>query len=199
MRKVVIFLSIFIGIFYFLSQTETFKYFKEQSIDKVNPKFNLVDMDNKPFSDKDLLGKRYIVGFGYTNCIDICPVTLATLTGMLEVLEEKYGKEYAQNYNAVFITIDPNRDSPEILSDYIKGIFHDRIIALTGSQKNIDKMGKNFRIEYSKYGDIENNLYTMIHPIYLYVIDEKGEYKMQIAHTIKPELAIDLIIKKLGK
>ena len=107
-------------------------------------------MDNKPFSDKDLLGKRYIVGFGYTNCIDICPVTLATLTGMLEVLEEKYGKEYAQNYNAVFITIDPNRDSPEILSDYIKGIFHDRIIALTGSQKNIDKMGKNFRIEYSK-------------------------------------------------
>ena len=129
MRKVVIFLSIFIGIFYFLSQTETFKYFKEQSIDKVNPKFNLVDMDNKPFSDKDLLGKRYIVGFGYTNCIDICPVTLATLTGMLEVLEEKYGKDYAQNYNAVFITIDPNRDSPEILSDYIKGIFHDRIIA----------------------------------------------------------------------
>ena len=58
MRKVVIFLSIFIGIFYFLSQTETFKYFKEQSIDKVNPKFNLVDMDNKPFSDKDLLEKK---------------------------------------------------------------------------------------------------------------------------------------------
>ena len=66
-------------------------------------------------------------------------------------------------------------------------------------QKNIDKMGKNFKIEYSKYGDIENNLYTMIHPIYLYVVDEKGKYKMQIAHTIKPELAIDLIIKKLGK
>ena len=65
-------------------------------------------MDNKPFSDKDLLGKRYIVGFGYTNCIDICPVTLATLTGMLEVLEESTAKSTLRS-NAVFITIDPNR------------------------------------------------------------------------------------------
>lgn len=81
--------------------------------------FNLIDTEGRPFSDKDLLGKYYLLYFGFTHCPDICPEELGKISEITRMIKEKKGQD--ANFVPVFITCDPERDTPEVIKSYLKG------------------------------------------------------------------------------
>ena len=101
--------------------------------------FSLVDQSGKPFTEKDLTGKPSLVFFGFTHCPDICPTKLFEITQMLDSLGTDAGK-----VNVVFITVDPERDTTELLSTYL-GSFHAGIRGLTGTDEQVTQAMRAYR------------------------------------------------------
>ena len=155
----------------------------------VNPEFTLTDMYGKTVALDDYKGKRLLVGFGYTNCVDICPVTLATLTNTLYEIEDTYPNAKYE-YEALFISIDPERDTPEVLNNTIKDVFHDKVTGLTGTPEQIRKVADAFAVDYEKYGETKDGYYSMIHSVYLFVVDENGDYKTYFKHSTPPKIGL---------
>lgn len=81
--------------------------------------FNLIDSEGRPFSDKDLLGKYYLLYFGFTHCPDICPEELGKISEIVELVRRVKGEDVP--FVPVFITCDPERDTPEVIKSYLKG------------------------------------------------------------------------------
>lgn len=87
--------------------------------------FTLLDTEGHPFSDKDLLGKYYLLYFGFTHCPDICPEELSKISEAVELVKRDKGKEGIEgDLVPVFVTCDPERDTPEIIKNYLKGTLH---------------------------------------------------------------------------
>src|SRR5271155_3529602 len=107
--------------------------------------FQLVDQNGKPFGDADLKGKWHLVFFGYTHCPDTCPTTLNELSLALDRL----GKE-RDAVGIVFITVDPERDTPEMLKSYVES-FDAPIVALTGTPAEVAQAAKDYRVYYAKH------------------------------------------------
>ena len=106
---------------------------QQQSAGKVpiGGRFRLTSQEGKPFSDENLKGKPFVVFFGFTHCPEVCPTTLYDLTQDMAAL----GKE-AENLQAAFITVDPARDTPELMKTYLSS-FDPRIVALTGAPEQV--------------------------------------------------------------
>ena len=111
--------------------------------------FSLTDQDGRKVTDKDFLGKYMLVFFGYTYCPDICPTELQVMSAALDNLGAK-----ADDIQPIFITFDPQRDTPEVLKQYVTN-FHPRLIALTGTPEEIAVAAKAYRVFYSK---LENSI-----------------------------------------
>ncbi|SHF55079.1 SCO family protein [Devosia limi] len=131
--------------------------------------FSLVDQDGKPVTQADFLGKPSAWFFGFTNCPDVCPTALAEMSAILESLGDD-----AQKLQVVFVSVDPERDTPEILKDYA-GYFDPRIVALTGSQENISSMTKA-RYIYSEKIPLEGGNYTMQHSAGVQLVAPDGGF-----------------------
>ncbi|KSV75186.1 hypothetical protein N185_17555 [Sinorhizobium sp. GW3] len=131
--------------------------------------FELVSQWGKTVSDADLVGKPYIVFFGFTNCPDICPTTL----GELSVLLEGLGKD-AQQLETIFITVDPERDTREVLFQYMSS-FDPRILALTGTPEQTAAAVKAFRA-YATKVPLDGGGYTMEHTAGAYLISADGNF-----------------------
>lgn len=131
--------------------------------------FSLVDTDGKRVTDRDLQGKLMLVFFGYTHCPDVCPTELQT---MAEVID-KLGPD-ADKVAPVFISVDPSRDTPEVLSAYVKN-FSPRIIGLTGNASEVASVAKAYRVYFRKNGD-SNDEYTVDHSAFIYLMDGQGNY-----------------------
>jgi protein SCO1/2 len=110
--------------------------------------FTLTDQNNRRVSSDDLAGKYRIVYFGYTFCPDVCPVDMALITAALRQFERRDG-ERAGRVVPVFITADPQRDTPEVLREFA-GRFHPRTIALTGTPDEIGRVSRSFGIYASR-------------------------------------------------
>jgi protein SCO1/2 len=136
---------------------------------KIGGPFTLVSQRGEAFSDADLVGRPYIVFFGFTNCPDICPTTLAELTLLLADL----GKD-AERLEILFITVDPERDTQEVLFQYMKS-FDPRIVALTGTSEQTAAAVKAFRA-YSRKVPIEGGGYTMDHTAGIYLMNAAGDF-----------------------
>ena len=158
------------------------------------PQFLLTDMHGNTVSLEDYRGKRLFISFGYTNCVDICPVTLATMTNILYEIEDTYPNA-KHLYEGLFITIDPERDTPEVLKDYIVDVVHDNVVGLTGPPEQIRQVADSFNIDYEKYGETKDGYYSMIHSVYIFVIDEAGNYQTYFAHTTPPKIALNVLQK----
>ena len=130
--------------------------------------FTLIDQDGKPRTDADFRGRYMLVFFGYTNCPDVCPTTLQTLTDAMAVLGAK-----ADKVTPVFITVDPERDTAKTLKDYAAN-FTPRLVALTGSPAQIAAVAKEYRVSYAKSGEGPN--YDMDHSAGIYLIGPDGGY-----------------------
>jgi protein SCO1/2 len=131
--------------------------------------FNLVDQNGRVVSDQDFNGKPFIVFFGFTNCPDICPTTLFEMSEVLKRL----GPD-AEKTAALFISVDPERDTPDKLKDYLSS-FHPRIFGLTGTPEAVAAVEKEYRV-YAKKVPLKDGDYTMDHTAVIYLMGKDGRF-----------------------
>lgn len=143
--------------------------------------FRLVDQDGAPVTEADLRGAPSAVFFGFTQCPDVCPTTLYELAG--------YQKELAADGGAlqvVFVTVDPERDTPAIMKDYVSAVSPD-ITALTGEPEDVAAMLKGWGVYSRKVGEGEG--YTMDHTATTFLLDADGGLAGTLAYGEDPETA----------
>lgn len=130
--------------------------------------FALVDQNGATVTDKSLAGEPYLVFFGFTHCPDICPTTLYEASEMLAAL----GKDVPAK--VLFVTVDPERDTPEILKSYL-GSFDPRITGLSGTPEQIAAIMKAYRA-YARKVPLKGDDYTMDHTAVVYLMDKNGRF-----------------------
>jgi protein SCO1/2 len=133
--------------------------------------FTLTDQDGKPFRVAQLRGKVVLMFLGYTFCPDVCPLSMSKLTRVKESLGAAGGK-----VQIVFITIDPERDTPARMKSYVDN-FPGRAIGLTGTRSQVDQVGRLYRARFRKGEARSDTDYLMAHTAYLYVLDGKGKVR----------------------
>jgi protein SCO1/2 len=131
--------------------------------------FTLTDQNGKTVTDANFKGEPFLVFFGFTHCPDVCPTTLYEMSEVLKRL----GPD-AQKTAALFVTVDPERDTPEKMKQYVSS-FHPRIFGLTGTQAQIDAIKKEYRV-YSKKVPTKDGDYTMDHTAVVYLMDKNGRF-----------------------
>jgi protein SCO1/2 len=149
--------------------------------------FTLTDHNGKLRTLADFKGKAVVVFFGYTQCPDVCPTTMAEMAGVMKELGP-----LADKVQVLFITVDPERDTPELLSKYVPA-FDPRFIGLTGDKAATEKVAKEFKVFYQKVPGKQPGSYTMDHTAGSYVFDPQGRIRLFIRHGQGPEpIAHDL-------
>ncbi len=152
--------------------------------------FALVDQNGRRVTDADFRGEPTLVFFGYTHCPDVCPTTLSDLSSMLSALGSD--KKAA----VVFITIDPERDTPAVLKDYLSS-FDPRIVGLTGDRAAVDAAVRAYRV-YAKRVPAAGGDYTMDHTAIVYLMDKQGRFVESFnADLDKPAAAAATVAKYL--
>lgn len=150
---------------------------------------NLTDADGKPRTLADFKGKVTVIFFGFTQCPDVCPTTLAELAAARKLL----GADGAK-VQGVFVTIDPARDTAVVLKAYV-GSFGDDFVALRGSDDEIKAAAKQFKVFFAKVPGKSEGSYTMDHTAGSYVMDKAGRVRLFTRYGVGPEaLAADLKI-----
>ena len=134
--------------------------------------FALTDHNGKEFNSEMMKGRMSLVYFGFTFCPDICPTSLQKLTNVINTLEK-----YRIDVLPIFITIDPDRDTPELLKEYL-GHFHSKFIGLTGNIDQTKKTADLYKVFYAIAGDQEahGNNYMIDHSSFVYLMDKNASY-----------------------
>ena len=154
----------------------------------IGGKFSLVDQNGKPFTDTDLKGKWQLVFFGYTHCPDVCPTALNDLSLALDQLGAK-----EKDVGIVFISVDPDRDTPAVLKSYVES-FGGPIEALTGSPDAVAQAAKDYKVFYAKHPRADGG-YDMDHSALIYVMDPEGRFTA----TFTPDDTSDTMAARLKK
>ena len=149
-----------------------------------------VEIQDKDLSLKDLRGKVVVLYFGYTQCPDICPTSLALLTQALNNLTP----EELEEVQPIFVSVDPDRDNVTRLKEYA-AYFHPKIIGATAEKEVIDKIVKQYGAAYKKVESHSAVGYLVDHSSYTYLIDKKGKLRKTMAHGTSP----DILVKELRK
>jgi protein SCO1 len=153
-----------------------------RAIAAVGGPFHLEDQNGKPVSDQDMKGRPFLVFFGYTHCPDICPTTLFEISEVMKSL----GRD-ADRTGALFITVDPERDTPATLKDYLSN-FDPRLRGLTGNPVALDAALKAYRV-YAKKIPLKDGDYTMDHTAIVYLMDKDGHFVAPFNLKQTPEAA----------
>jgi protein SCO1/2 len=152
--------------------------------------FRLTDQNGKTVTDADLKGKWSLVYFGYTHCPDACPTALNDISIALEELGAK-----RDAVRPVFITVDPERDTPEALKAYVTS-FDAPILALTGTPEQVAQAAKGYRVYYAKHPEAGGD-YSMDHSSVIYVMDPQGHFTASFTHESTPEQIAERLKKLL--
>jgi protein SCO1 len=155
-----------------------------QAVAAVGGPFHLQDENGKPFSDQDMKGRPYLVFFGFIHCPDVCPTTLFDMSQVLGKLGPDAGR-----IGAVFITVDPDRDTPAAMKDYLSS-FDPHLVGLTGDQAAVNQAIKAYRV-YAKKIPLDNGDYTMDHTAVVYLMDKDGRFVAPFNLKRTPEAAAD--------
>jgi protein SCO1 len=143
--------------------------------------FSLTDHNGQARTLADFKGKAVVVFFGFTQCPDVCPTTLAEMTEAVKQLGADGNK-----LQVLFITIDPERDTPELLKKYVPA-FHPSFLGLTGNAEAIAKVAKEFKVFYQKSPGKTPGSYTMDHTANSYVFDPQGRVRLVVKHGLGAE------------
>ncbi len=161
--------------------------------------FTLVDHTGRTVTDKDFRGSFLLVFFGYTHCPDVCPTTLVQVSATLKSL----GKD-ARYIRPLFITVDPERDTPEVLANYVRA-FHPAIIGLTGTAQQIRAVSKAYNVHYAKVpsktaGKVSDpSHYSVDHGAFTYLMDPNGNFLEVFRFGISPQKMAEKIREALKK
>lgn len=152
-------------------------------------RYLLMDHKGRAISDQDFLGSFQLIAFGYTFCPDICPTTLAEMSLIMEKLGTR-----AEQLQPLFVTVDPERDTPEVLSRYT-AYFHPRIIGLTGSPELVRRVADHFKVRYEKHWEpgAGKNQYTVDHSAGMYLLGPDGSFLGKFAYATPPQEVADRI------
>ena len=150
------------------------------SVSAIGGPFRLTDQDGKPISNEDLKGKPFLVFFGFTHCPDICPTTLFEVSEIMRALGGDAGRAAA-----LFVTVDPERDTPAIMKDYLSS-FDPHLRGVTGTPEQIAAMERDYRV-YAKKVPLEGGDYTMDHMALVYLMDKEGRFVAPFNMKRKPE------------
>jgi len=134
--------------------------------------FALKDFNGAPRTMSDFKGKAVVIFFGYTQCPDVCPTTMHDLSEAMKQLGPLSDK-----VQVLFITVDPERDTPSLLAKYVPS-FDKRFLGLTGTLPEIDKVAKEFRVYYQKVPGKTRGSYSMDHTAGLYIYDPEGHIRV---------------------
>lgn len=150
--------------------------------DQFTGDFELIDMDGEPYSSVDAKGRFGVVYFGFATCPDVCPLALGTLSAALNELNA----DEREKLRSLFITVDPERDTPEVMKVYLSS-FHEDIIGLTGSVESVNKATESFKV-YAAKAPLEGSAleYSMDHTSLFYVVDGNGTPKFALRDTLSP-------------
>jgi protein SCO1/2 len=151
--------------------------------------FQLTDQNGRRVSDADFRGRFLLIYFGFTYCPDACPTALGVMSAAIDKLGEA-----GQRVTPILITVDPARDTQEVLRDYAAS-FHPRLVALRGSEAETAAVAKAYRIYFGKAegGDSEN--YLVDHTTLIYLMGPDGKY---LAH-FGPQATPDDLVAQIGK
>jgi protein SCO1/2 len=148
--------------------------------------FQLTDQNGKAVTDKSLKGKPTLIFFGYTHCPDVCPTSLFEISEVLRAM----GKD-ADKVNAVFISVDPERDTPAAMKDYLSS-FDPHLEGLSGDPAETAKVITSYRV-YAKKVPTKDGDYTMDHTALIYLMDRDGRFVSPFNLKRTPEeAAVDL-------
>ena len=142
--------------------------------------FKLVDQEGRTVTEADLKGKATLVFFGFTRCPDVCPTALYEITQALAAM----GPD-ATKAQALFVTVDPERDTPQAMKDYLSS-FSPQIRGLTGSPEAVQGMVKSYRA-YAKKAPTKDGDYTMDHTAIVYLMDRNGAFVAPLNVKRSPE------------
>ena len=160
---------------------------------RIGGPFALVDQNNRDVTDADFKGKYRLIYFGYTYCPDVCPVDLQLIGQGLRKFE-KDKPALAQRVQPIFITTDPQRDTPPVLKEYVSA-FHPRLIGLTGTPEQIDAVKKSFAIWSQKRDDTNASEYLVDHSRMALLFGPEGEPIAIIPH----DKGAEAVAAEIGK
>lgn len=143
---------------------------------KIGSNWALTGMDGKSYTSSNFAGKVQLVFFGFTQCPDICPTALAELSEVLRSLGDQ-----ANRVQVLMISVDPERDTPEVLRAYVSG-FNVNFLGLTGTPAQIKQVAASFKAYYAKAPAAKGG-YSMDHSSSFYLLDPKGEARVLVSNT----------------
>jgi len=173
-------LVLFFGVILFISGRASSPI--GQAVAGVGGPFHLEDQNGKPVSDQDMKGRPFLVFFGFTHCPDVCPTTLFDMSQVLR----KLGPD-ADRTGALFVTVDPERDTPAVMKDYLSN-FDPHLRGLTGDRASIDAAIREYRV-YAKKVPLPDGDYTMDHTAVVYLMDKNGQFVAPFDLKRTPEAA----------
>ncbi len=159
----------------------------------VAPPFELIDHDGRPFSNHDLAGRSYLLFFGFTHCPDVCPTTLAWISQHLAELGPA-----AAPLRVVFVSVDPERDTPDVLKDYVAA-FDSRIVGLTGTTVGLKAMADRWGI-YVRKVPLPGRDYTIDHTASVFLVGDDGRLRSTLdIHDETPGVNASKLKRLVGK
>ncbi len=143
--------------------------------------FHLTSMDGRQVTDADFKGHPFLVFFGYTHCPDICPTELFQISQVLEA------RGNDQQIKVLFITVDPERDTPAVMKKYLSS-FDPRIIGLSGTREETNAVEKEYRV-YARKAPTQDGNYAMDHTAVIYLMDKRGRFASAFNVDRPPQVA----------
>ncbi len=146
-------------------------------------KFSLQTAGGQTLTQEDFKGKIPLVFFGYANCPDICPTTMARLAQLTETLGES-----ARDVRILFVSVDPYRDTPELLEKYVKAFDNDHAVGLAGTPEQIESLARRYRVTYQilKPADPTSTNYDVSHSKGVFVFNRQGEVSLLVTDIDAP-------------
>jgi len=160
----------------------TFDWYRNQG-EAFGAPFQLVDNKGQPITEQAFRGQPSAVFFGFTHCPEVCPTTLVEMDGWLK----KLGND-GKDIRAYFVSVDPERDSPEVMNSYVTNV-SDRIVGITGDPAKVAQMVKDFKI-FARKVPTENGDYTMDHTASVLLLNSVGDFFGTIAYEENADTAI---------
>ena len=162
---------------------------EEQPDAGIVPRYLLMDYQGRAISDEDFQGRYQLITFGYTFCPEACPTTLLKMS----LIMKKLGK-LADRLQPLFVTVDPERDTPEVLHNYI-AFFHTGIIGLTGSPELVRRAADHFKVRYEKHLDpgAASDRYSVDHSVGMYLLGPDGQFITKFAYDMTFEAVTERI------
>lgn len=153
--------------------------------------FTLTDTKGNTVSNSDFNGKLRLVFFGFTNCPNICPVSLLTITNALKQLGDD-----ASEVTPILITVDPERDTPQVMAEYLSN-FHPSFVGLTGTLEQTRQVASVYKTYYAKQPANEGGEYEMDHSGFIYLMDREGKYLAHFPHDTSEAAIVEAIKPQL--